>query len=199
LTAAAATATDPAELAGLLGQLWPGSASALAQAIAAQEQRAPLSPRQQLERFYRPALELQQTISKRVDAAGPALYAYVVGETIKKLPDPDLGIFARYSAAVLRNALERNKWPGRTKESKQTDAQPAEPTSVSTSELRRPESQPVSEPLTEAVWLRQQQEAAWEAESEALAGFDDDFPHPDDEEAFLPSVPRPNVATATSA
>jgi hypothetical protein len=202
LTAGPATATDQAELAGLIGQLWPGSTSAVAQAIAAQEQRAPLSPRQQLERFYRPGLELQQTISKRGDAAGPALYAYVVDETTKKLPDPDLGTFARYSAAVLRNALERKQWPGRPKESEQTKAEAAqsvEETTVSTSELRQPESRPLLEPMTDAVWLRQQEEAAWEAESEALAGFDDDFPHPDDEEDFLLSLPTPNVGTAASA
>ena len=193
LTAAPATAAAQAELAALLSQLWPGSASAVAQAIAVQEERAPLSVRQQLERFYRPARELQQTISKRVDVAGPALYAYVIGETIKKLPDPDLGTFARYSAAVLRNALERNKWPGRPKESEQTKAeaaQPVEQTTISTSELRQPESSPLLEPMTEAVWLRQQEEAVWEAESETLAGFDDDFPHPDDEEALLLSVAR---------
>ena len=199
LTAAPATATDQAELAALLSQLWPGSATAVAQTIAVQEERAPLSPRQQLERFYRPALELQQRISKRGDVAGPALYAYVIGETVKKLPDPDLGTFARYSAAVLRNALERNKWPGRATESKQTEAQAAELTTASTADQRRPESQPLPEPMTEALWLRQQEEAAWEAESEALAGFDDDFPHPDDEDDFLLSLPTPNVGTAASA
>jgi hypothetical protein len=204
LTAAPATATDQAELAALLNQLWPGSAKAVAQAIAVQEERALLSLRQQANCFYRPALELQQAITKRGDVAGADLYAYVVSETTKKLPDPDFGTFARYSTAVLRNAFERKTWPGRAKAAAAEPADWSAPTSPATSRHLDQEAPLVAEaePLTKFVWLRQQEEADWlrqQKESELLGDFDADFPHPDDEEAFRLTLPTPNVATAMPA